>query len=94
MEDKRGEDGDLLSEQDPRELYPVKEEEKVNIEVTRDRLCEWFPIWTTTIHPDSYTLIATYISGGGHEEQERRPDPPIQNNDIHIYILFLFKFNV
>jgi hypothetical protein len=44
MEDKRGEDGDLLSEQDPRELYPVKEEEKVNIEVTRDRLCEWFPI--------------------------------------------------
>lgn len=44
IEDKRGEDGDLLSEQDPRELYPVKEEEKVNIEVTRDRLCEWFPI--------------------------------------------------
>ena len=45
LEDKNGEeDGDLISEQDPRDLYPVKEEEKVNIEVTRDRLCEWFPI--------------------------------------------------
>jgi hypothetical protein len=44
MEDKRGEDGDMLSEADPRELYPVKEEEKINIENTRDKLCEWFPI--------------------------------------------------
>jgi hypothetical protein len=28
MEDKKGEDNDMFSEQDPRELYPVKEEEK------------------------------------------------------------------
>jgi hypothetical protein len=44
VEDKKGEDQEMLSEQDPRELYPVKEEEKVNIVETRDRLCEWFPI--------------------------------------------------
>ena len=44
MEDKRGEDGDLLSEADPRELYPVKEEERINIENTRNALNDWFPI--------------------------------------------------
>ena len=44
MEDKRGEDDDLVSEADPRELYPATEEEKQKIEVTRGRLTAWFPI--------------------------------------------------
>ena len=61
MEDKRGEDGDVLSEKDPRELYPVKEEERVNIEVTRDRLCEWFPIWATTQVIIKHLHIYSYI---------------------------------
>lgn len=66
MEDKRGEDGDLLSEADPRELYPVKEEERINIENTRDRLCEWFPIWATTLTNNLHTY--SYI----HSLQDRR----------------------
>ena len=44
MEDKRGED-DLISETDPRDKFPVTEEEKQRIEVTQGRLTNWFPIW-------------------------------------------------
>ena len=43
MEDKRGED-DLISETDPKDKYPIKEEEKQRIEVTQGRLTNWFPI--------------------------------------------------
>ena len=35
MEDKTGEE-DLLSETDPRDKYPIKEEEKSKIDETRD----------------------------------------------------------
>ena len=34
MEDKRGED-DLISETDPRDKFPIKEEEKTKIDQTR-----------------------------------------------------------
>ena len=65
MEDKRGEDGDILSEADPRELYPVKEEEKINCENTRACLSEWFPIWATTATNNLHTY--SYI----HSLQDR-----------------------
>ena len=41
LEDKRGED-DLLSETDPRDKYPIKEEEKVMLDQTRAQVSEWF----------------------------------------------------
>jgi len=44
LEDRRGEDDELVSEADPRDLYPATEEEKQKIEVTRGRLSAWFPI--------------------------------------------------
>ena len=43
MEDKRGED-ELISETDPRDKFPVTEEEKPRIEATQGRLTNWFPI--------------------------------------------------
>ena len=44
MEDRRGED-DLISELDPRDKFPIKEEEKQRIEVAQGKLTNWFPIW-------------------------------------------------
>ena len=35
MEDKRGEDADLISETDPREKFPITEAEKPKIEQTQ-----------------------------------------------------------
>ena len=43
MEDKRGED-DLISETDPGDKFPIKEEEKRQIEMTQGQLTNWFPI--------------------------------------------------
>ena len=43
MEDKREED-DFVSETDPRDKYPILDEEKPKIEATRAQLTEWFPI--------------------------------------------------
>jgi hypothetical protein len=43
IEEERKEE-ELISETDPREAYPIKEEEKKEIEATRVQLREWFPI--------------------------------------------------
>ena len=43
-EDRQGEEGDLISETDPREKYPISAEEKSKIEKTQNLLQAWFPI--------------------------------------------------
>ena len=40
------EEEDLFSEEDFREKYPQNEEEKVNIDMTREKLSKWFPYWS------------------------------------------------